>query len=136
MLKERHGFAALAAAFALGLILSASQAQAQAFKRTMLQTSPFPPGSPYVTALYVVEINAGAKVPPHTHPGLETLYVLEGELALSVEGQPERQLKTGDSAQVPAGTVHSGAAGSKPVKVLVTYVVEKDKPLSAMVEKK
>jgi quercetin dioxygenase-like cupin family protein len=117
------------------LLLLASPAGAQGFKRTMLQTTAFP-GSQYVTALYIVDIEAGATVPRHTHPGLETLYILEGELTLVVEGQPDRQLKPGDSAQVPPETVHAGIPAGKPVKVLATYVVEKDKPLATIVPKK
>jgi quercetin dioxygenase-like cupin family protein len=128
-------FAGLGAAFAFGLLLLASSAGAQGFKRTMLQTTAFP-GGQYVTALYIVDIDAGATVPRHTHPGLETLYILEGELTLVVEGQPDRQLKPGDSAQIPPETVHAGIPGGKPVKVLATYVVEKDKPLATIVPKK
>jgi quercetin dioxygenase-like cupin family protein len=128
-------FAGLGTAFAFGLLLLSSSAGAQGFKRTMLQTSVFP-GGQYVTALYIVDIDAGASAAPHTHPGLETLYILEGELTLSVAGQPDRQLKPGDSAQIPPETVHSGTPAGKPVKVLVTYVLEKDKPLATIVPKK
>jgi quercetin dioxygenase-like cupin family protein len=126
--------AALATGFLLCLGL-ALPAQAQGFKRTLLQTNSFP-GSQYVTALYIVDIDAGAVVPPHTHPGLETLYILEGEMDLSVAGQPDRHVKAGDSAQIPAETIHSATAGGKPIKVLATYVVEKDKPLATIVPKK
>jgi quercetin dioxygenase-like cupin family protein len=122
--------AATAALFGLG-----GYASAQGFKRTMLQTTVFP-GSNYVTALYVVDIDAGAAVPRHTHPGLETIYILDGEMDLVVEGQPDRHLKAGDSAQIPANTVHSAAQTAKPIKVLATYVVEKDKPLATIVPPK
>ncbi len=125
-------FAALIAGPLLGAGPSAS---AQGFKRTTLQTTVFP-GSQYITALYVVDIGAGAAIPRHTHPGLETLYVLEGEFDYLIEGQPARHLKTGDSAQIPIGIVHSVPTVAKPVKVLVTYVVEKDKPLTAIVPQK
>jgi quercetin dioxygenase-like cupin family protein len=101
----------------------------------MLQTTPFP-GTQYITALYTVDIDAGATVPKHTHPGLETLFVLEGEADLAIEGEPVKHLKPGDSAQIPIGIVHSVPAPAKPVKILVTYVVEKDKPLAAIVPTK
>jgi quercetin dioxygenase-like cupin family protein len=125
----------LALGLAFGIVLLSLPAQAQGFKRTMLQTSTFP-GGQYVTALYVVDIDAGAAVPPHTHPGLETLYILEGELDLSVEGQPNRHLRSGDSVQIPAETTHSAAPAGKAIKLLVTYVVEKDKPLATIIPKK
>jgi quercetin dioxygenase-like cupin family protein len=127
----------LGAALVAGVLFGfgMTSAQAQGFKRTMLQTTAFP-GGQYVTALYVVDIDAGAAVPPHTHPGLETLFILEGEMDLSIEGKPDRHLKAGDSAQIPPGTVHSAAPGAKPIKVLATYVVEKEKPLATIVPKK
>ncbi len=125
----------LVAGLVFGIVLMNSPVHAQGFKRTMLQTSTFP-GSQYITALYTVDIDAGAGVPSHTHPGLETLYILEGEMDLSVEGQPVRHLKAGDSAQIPMGTAHSAAPSAKPIKVLATYVVEKDQPLATFVPKK
>jgi quercetin dioxygenase-like cupin family protein len=124
-----------AALFASALLFASVPAGAQGFKRTLLQTTAFP-GSQYVTALYVLDIEAGASVPRHTHPGLETIYVLEGEIDLIVEGQPDRHLKPGDSAQIPMGVVHTAAPPATPVKLLNTYVVEKDKPLSAIVPAK
>jgi quercetin dioxygenase-like cupin family protein len=135
MRRGEMTFCGLAVGLAFGIVLLSLPAQAQGFKRTMLQTSTFP-GSQYMTALYVVDIDAGAAVPPHTHPGLETLYILEGEMDLSVEGQPDRHLKAGDSAQIPAGTTHSAAPAGKAIKVLATYVVEKDKPLATIIPKK
>jgi quercetin dioxygenase-like cupin family protein len=130
---------ALRIAFLSGLAVALSagfggSAQAQGVKRTMLQTTTFP-GSQYVTALYTVEIDTGTAIPAHTHPGVETTYVLEGELDLSVEGQAVKHVKAGESFQVPAGTVHSAAPAAKPVKILVTYVVEKEKPLMSIVGK-
>src|SRR3974390_2118988 len=97
---------ALLAAFLAGSLLSLSEpASAQGFKRTMLQTTVFP-GSQYVTALYTVDIDAGAAVPRHTHPGVETTYVLEGEFDLAVEGQDVKHVKPGDSFQIAAGVIH------------------------------
>jgi quercetin dioxygenase-like cupin family protein len=128
--------AAVFAALIAGVLLSSgSSASAQGFKRTMLQTTVFP-GSQYVTALYTVDIDAGASISRHTHPGVETTYVLEGEFDLSIEGQDVKHVKAGDSFQIPAGIVHSAAPPAKPVKLLVTYVVEKDKPLTAIVPSK
>jgi quercetin dioxygenase-like cupin family protein len=68
----------------------------------------------------------------HTHPGIESSYVLEGSIELPVEGQPTRIVKAGDVFQIPPYTPH---AGGKPtdakVRVSSTYVVEKGKPLAS-----
>ncbi len=92
--KPLRSFAALDADTLRDSGLSAS---APGFKRTMLLTAPFP-GTQYITALYLTEIEPGASVSNHTHPGLETLYVLEGEAKLAIEGEPEKHLKPGNSA--------------------------------------
>jgi quercetin dioxygenase-like cupin family protein len=127
---------ALLTALVLGTLAGfGPAAHAQGFKRTMLQTTVFP-GSQYVTALYTIDIDAGATIPHHTHPGVETGYILEGELNLAVEGQELKHLKAGDSFQIPAGTTHWAEPSAKPIKVLATYVVEKDKPLASIVQGK
>ena len=103
MLSRRGTGTAIAGLMiACALIGFGGSASAQGFKRTLLQTTVFP-GSQYVTALYTVDIDAGATVPRHTHPGLETIYILEGEIDLMIEGQPDRHLKAGNSAQIPVG---------------------------------
>jgi quercetin dioxygenase-like cupin family protein len=86
----------------------------------------------YVTILVEAEIEAGVTVARHKHPGIESGYVLEGGLDLPVEGQPIRALKPGDGFQVPAETPHAGGKnGDKKTRVLITYVVEKGKPLAS-----
>jgi quercetin dioxygenase-like cupin family protein len=122
-------FASLDADTLLDCGLSGS---AQGFKRTMLLSAAFP-GTQYITALYLVEVDAGAHICQHTHPGLETLYILEGEANLVIEGMPEKHLKPGDSARVPTETVHSVTALAKPLKLLITYVLEKNRPLATSI---
>ena len=86
-------------------------------KRTPLQSIDFPDGYKTVTGL--AEVAPGSASGPHTHPGIETGYVLEGELNLLIDGQPEKTLKAGDSYQIPAGVVHDAKAhGDKAMKVL------------------
>jgi quercetin dioxygenase-like cupin family protein len=103
-------------------------AQQSAIKRTPLQKIEFPEG--YVTITGIVEVQAGGSAGRHTHPGIETGYVLEGETDLIIEGKPQH-LKAGDSYAIPAGAVHDvKAAGDKPVKLLGIYVVDKTRPLA------
>ena len=42
-------------------------------------------------------------------------------------------VKAGDSFQVPTETPHNAKVGDKPLKLVVTYTVEKDKPLATVV---
>src|SRR5665811_1469577 len=55
-----------------------------------------------------VEIDAGVTIGRHTHPGIESSYVLEGGFELPVQGQPTRMLKAGDGFQIPVETPHAG----------------------------
>lgn len=118
----------LVVAFA-GLAVGAF-AQQPGIKRTPLQKVEFPEGYNTVTA--IAEVPAGGAAGRHTHPGIETGYVLEGELNLLVDGQPDQKLKAGDSYQIPAGVVHDAKThGDKSFKVLGVYVVDKTKPLAS-----
>jgi quercetin dioxygenase-like cupin family protein len=86
----------------------------------------------YVTINQEVTIEAGVVVGRHTHPGIESSYVLEGTIELPIDGQPTRQLKVGDGFQVPPGTPHAGGkASDKKTRLAITYVVEKGKPLAS-----
>src|ERR1700675_3294356 len=48
----------------------------------------------------------GTLVARHTHPGIESGYVVSGGLELPIEGQPTRMLKPGDGFHVPVATPH------------------------------
>lgn len=118
----------LALAFT-GIAVAAS-AQQSGIKRTPLQKIDFPEG--YTTVTAIAEVPAGGAAGWHTHPGIETGYVLEGELDLLIDGQPDKRLKAGDSYQIPAGSVHDAKThGDKSLKVLGIYVVDKTKPLAS-----
>lgn len=81
------------------------------------------------------ELPPGAQEPRHTHPGDFFAYVLEGTITLKQDGQPTVQKKAGEFFFVPAGRVHAGSnEGSTPVKLLVTFFVEKGKPLTSPVK--
>jgi quercetin dioxygenase-like cupin family protein len=86
----------------------------------------------YVTIIVQAEIEPGVMVARHTHPGIESGYVIEGNLELPIEGQPTRALKSGDAYQVPTGIPHAGGKPSDTkVRVTSTFVVEKGKPLAS-----
>ena len=90
------------------------------------------PAAGYETVLVEAEIDAGVAVGRHTHPGIESAYVLEGGFELPIQGMETRMLKAGDAFQVPPNTPHAGGkAGTAKTRVLITYVVEKGKPLAS-----
>jgi quercetin dioxygenase-like cupin family protein len=90
------------------------------------------PAPGYVTMLVEAEIEAGVAVGRHTHPGIESAYVIEGGFELPIEGQATRMLKPGDAFQIPAATPHAGGkAGTAKSRLMITYVVEKGKPLAS-----
>ena len=99
-------------------------------KRTPLQSIDFPEGYKTVTGL--AEVLPGHASGMHTHPGIETGYVLDGEVLMIVEGQPDRTLKAGDSFVIPPGAKHDvKSIGSVPAKAISVFVVDKSKPLAS-----
>ena len=106
----------------------AAMAQQSGIKRTPLQKIDFPEG--YTTVTAIAEVPAGGAAGRHSHPGIETGYVMEGELTLVIDGQPPKVLKAGESYQIPAGVIHDAKAVDKPFKVLAIYIVDKTKPLA------
>jgi quercetin dioxygenase-like cupin family protein len=133
---SRRKFAACvlcaAAGFAATAVGEANAQMPAGIKRTILSKTDMPDGK-YVALLAEVEIDAGVAVPRHTHPGIESAYCLDGSAQLSIKGQPDRMVKQGDSFQVPTETVHSAKIGDRAFKLVVTYTVEKDKPLATVV---
>ncbi|MGC1889068.1 MAG: cupin domain-containing protein, partial [Stellaceae bacterium] len=130
----RRGFAGLASCAVCGLTgLIATDASAQGAptgtttpgvtRKILSQTEGPVPG--YVTLNVEAEIEPGAMVARHTHPGIESGYVLEGGFDLPIQGQPTRTLKPGDGFQVPPETPHAGSKnGDKTTRIAITYVVE------------
>ena len=130
------GFASCAICAVTGFIATEASAQgappaaAGGVKRKLLSQTDGPmPG--YVTINMEAEIDAGVTVARHTHPGIESSYVLEGGFELPVQGQPTRMLKAGDGFQIPPETPHAGGKpGDTKTRLAITYVVEKGKPLA------
>ena len=90
------------------------------------------PAPGYVTLQVDIEIEAGVTIGRHTHPGIESAYILEGGFELPIEGMPTKMYKPGDGFVVPPSTPHAGNKnGDVKTKVLSTYIVEKGKPLAS-----
>ena len=110
------------------IALTAGAAQAQGIKRTPLQDIKFPAG--YHIVSVIAEIGPSQLAGRHTHPGVDTGYVLDGGATLLVEGKPDQELKAGDSYAVPAGVPHDIKTGDKGLKIMAVYVVEDGKPVA------
>jgi quercetin dioxygenase-like cupin family protein len=133
----RRGFATCAICTISGFVATEASAQNApaattpgVTRKILSQTDGPAPG--YVTILVEAEIEAGVPVGRHTHPGIESAFVLEGGFELPVQGQPTRMLKAGDGFQIPPETPHAGGKpGTAKSRILITYVVEKGKPLAS-----
>jgi len=122
---------AICTAVAAGLTATEAAAQATGgVTRTILQQTDLPGGT-YVVVLVAAEIAAGGEVARHTHPGIESAYVLEGECTLQIAGSPDRTVGPGQGFQVPAETAHGVKNGPRATKLAITYTVEKGKPLAS-----
>jgi quercetin dioxygenase-like cupin family protein len=133
----RRGFASCALCAITGFVATEASAQGAppaaaggVTRKILSQTDGPAPG--YETLLVEATIEPGVVVGRHTHPGIESAYVLEGGFELPVQGQTTRTLKPGDAFQIPPETPHAGgAAGTAKTRVLITYVVQKGKPLAS-----
>jgi quercetin dioxygenase-like cupin family protein len=91
------------------------------------------PGREMIQARVDIELDS----PPirHFHPGEEIIYVLEGSLEYSIDGQPAKVYNAGEALTVPAGVIHAVRnVGGSTAAELATYVVEKGKPLLTVVQ--
>jgi quercetin dioxygenase-like cupin family protein len=132
----RRGFASCALCAITGFIATEASAQGAppaaggVTRKILSQTDGPAPG--YETLLVEATIEAGVVVGRHTHPGIESAYVLEGGFELPIQGQATRTIKAGDAFQVPPDTPHAGGrAGTAKSIILITYVVQKGKPLAS-----
>jgi quercetin dioxygenase-like cupin family protein len=78
-----------------------------------------------------VKIDKGASIARHTHPGIESTYVMGGSIELPVEGRETKTYSAGQAFQVPPETPHAGGKPpSENVHLMINYIVEKGKPLA------
>ena len=126
---NRRGMLSCAICAATGLVATKVDAQAQAgLTRTVIQKTEYP-GDKHVCILMTVDIDANFLVARHTHPGVESTYLITGGGVLSVKDQPDRVLKAGEGFQIPPEVPHKLQNGPAPTRLAITYIVEKDKPL-------
>jgi quercetin dioxygenase-like cupin family protein len=100
----------------------------QGITRIALGTIDFPAG--YQTVTGIAEIAAGLCAERHSHFGIESGYLIEGDLLLKIDGRPDQNLKPGDPVQIPAGVPHV-ACTIGGLKVFTVHIVEKGKPFAS-----
>jgi quercetin dioxygenase-like cupin family protein len=133
----RRGFAGCALCAVTGFIATGVSAQGTppavtpgVTRKILSQIDGPTPG--YVTILAEATVEPGAAIGRHTHPGVESSYILEGAIELPIQGRDTKTYSAGDTYQVPAETPHAGGkASDKKIRVLSTYVLEKGKPLAS-----
>ena len=101
-----------------------------AIKRTVLQTIDIP-GSNYQVIQAKVQIAPHSTIPKHTHPGMVSGYILEGDYSVRLDGQPVKNVAPGESFLIPSGVAHVEMTGDRAVTVIAVFAVEKGKPFSS-----
>lgn len=129
----RRAFAACALCAAGGFFatgVAAESAATSGVKRTLIKQTDGPMDG-YVTVEMRIDIEPGATIARHTHPGIESSYVIEGGFDLAIDGEGTRAFAPGEGFQVPPRRIHGGKNGPAKTVLAATYVVEKDKPLAS-----
>jgi quercetin dioxygenase-like cupin family protein len=108
-------------------------AQQPSIKRTILQRTDDPGNPKYEAVMGISEIPPGGTSGRHRHPGVELAYVLDGSVELQQEGKAPVTLKAGEVIKNEANIHNATNKGSKTVKILAVYIVEKGKPMAESV---
>jgi len=129
---SRRIFGSCGLCAAMALIAEPAEIQAQAtggVTRRILGREDVP-GSNSETIQVFATVEPGAFVARHTHPGIESSFVFDGEATLMVRGRPNALLRAGEGFMIPPETPHAVQNGGKLLQIAATYIVEKGKPLS------
>jgi quercetin dioxygenase-like cupin family protein len=108
------------------------------------EQTPQPPPYPNVMVYYTTPLEHDASrivrlqsvnLPPHTgdqfhrHPGDQWAVVQEGEVTLTVKGQPPRVLKAGESVYIPRDLIHRYQnLTDNSARTIELNILDKDKP--------
>jgi quercetin dioxygenase-like cupin family protein len=101
-------------------------------KRTVFQKIDYP-GDKITTLLVLIEGAPNFVVVKNTHPGVEMGMILEGAVEFTIGNQPPKTFKVGETFMILAYIEHTIKFGANGAKAIVTFVVEKDKPLTTAV---
>jgi quercetin dioxygenase-like cupin family protein len=128
--------AMLVAGIGVGIALDRSafaQQPQPGIKRTILQRVDEPGAPNYEAVMAIAEIPPGMSSGRHKHPGIELAYILDGSMTVEHDGSPATTVKAGDAVMNKAEIHNAKNTGTKPVKILAVYLVEKGKPMAESV---
>jgi quercetin dioxygenase-like cupin family protein len=108
-------------------------AQQPGITRTILLRTDDPASPKYEAVMAIAEIAPGAMSGKHRHPGVEVAYILDGSLILEQEGHEAVTVHAGEALKNVAVVHNARNPGTKPVKILAVYIVEKGKPMAEAV---
>lgn len=133
--RRRAAALALSACLAAALVAPESVAADPLIERTELRRAPLEGTPGTVVVMTRLEATPGARLPRHTHPGDEMLYVLQGG-RIQPLGRPEQAVEAGSTMRFPRGEAHGGftVVGERTIRVLTVHVVDADKPLMQVME--
>ena len=107
--------------------------QPSGIKRTVLQRVDDPGSAGFEAVMAIAEIAPGASSGKHFHHGVELAYILNGSMVVETS-HGAKAYKAGDAIKNDSGAVHNAInKGTKPVKILAVYLVEKGKPMAESV---
>jgi quercetin dioxygenase-like cupin family protein len=107
---------------------------------TVLQEAepPFVPEGAHVMTVVIEYPPGDPGAPPHRHPGPAFGYVLEGEMRMELEGEPERVIQAGEAFWEPGGDVIHYQDGNHrddiPLRFTVTMLCDPGKPMFVLVD--
>jgi quercetin dioxygenase-like cupin family protein len=81
--------------------------------------------------MWLAEISPGAATGKHSHPTPRFVYVIEGSVAVEMDGKPTQIFKTGEGFQEMPGVAHNfrNASTTEAAKALGFQIAERDQPL-------
>ena len=116
------------ACVALPAIVASAATQPAGIKRTVIRSIDFPVG--YTTVTAIVDLAPGSCSGRHTHPGIDSGFVMQGDFVLKIDGKPEQTFKAGESFETSPLTPHDACSISG-AKLVDTWVIERGKPLAS-----
>jgi quercetin dioxygenase-like cupin family protein len=92
----------------------------------------YPQGQPEITILRI-SIPAGTRLDVHTHPVINAVVLISGELTVVTEDGQKKHLKAGDPLVEVVNTWHYGVnEGKVPVDLVVFYAGVVGKPITVL----
>lgn len=131
-MMSRRFFASCTLCALTGFIATDARADTPPLTRKLLSQSDGPVDG-YTTVIAEVTIAAGMGAPRHTHPGIESGYVVSGSGLLIRDGQDDQLMKPGSGFQIPVKAIHGFKNGPAPTVIVSTYIIKKGEPLATPV---